>query len=243
MGQIHKKLKSNSGASIVLTLLFLLICMMVGASVLMAAASNAGKSRSNREENQIYLAMSSALRLVVDDLKGAKYCGQYTYTQEKDESGNITKEIYKQEKGKYGDGSGETELGQIVINDLDDLFAVDMKKWCDEKNEQSSSQLYEYIPLVDSLVKGPYTLTVTPKLDELKKYPIKITLSVKESYSMELTATIDNYPSFIMRAELTADANRPAVPENSTDGLNKTEPMEWKLGWITTGTEESDEAP
>ena len=40
-----------------------LVCAMVGASVLMAAASNAGKSRSSREEQQKYLTLSSAMHL------------------------------------------------------------------------------------------------------------------------------------------------------------------------------------
>ena len=44
MGSIRGKLRSQRGASILLALLFLLACMMVAASVLMAAASNAYES-------------------------------------------------------------------------------------------------------------------------------------------------------------------------------------------------------
>ena len=47
MNTLRKKLHSQRGASILLALLFLLVCMMAAASVLMAAVSNAGKSRSN----------------------------------------------------------------------------------------------------------------------------------------------------------------------------------------------------
>ena len=46
MKTLNRKLHSQRGASILLALLFLLACMMVAASVLMAAASNAGKIRS-----------------------------------------------------------------------------------------------------------------------------------------------------------------------------------------------------
>lgn len=52
MKTLNRKLHSQRGASILLALLFLLACMMVAASVLMAAASNAGKIRSNYEEQQ-----------------------------------------------------------------------------------------------------------------------------------------------------------------------------------------------
>ena len=79
MKTLNRKLHSQRGASILLALLFLLACMMVAASVLMAAASNAGKIRSNYEEQQRYLALSSALRLVAGELEKAEYRGQYTF--------------------------------------------------------------------------------------------------------------------------------------------------------------------
>ena len=44
---ISQKLHSQRGASLLLALLFLLLCSMVAASILMAAAANAGKYRSN----------------------------------------------------------------------------------------------------------------------------------------------------------------------------------------------------
>lgn len=81
MKNLSQKLHSQRGASILLALLFLLICMMVAASVLMAAASNAGKIRSNYDEQQRYLALSSALRLAAGELERAKYYGRYTVNE------------------------------------------------------------------------------------------------------------------------------------------------------------------
>lgn len=79
MEALKRKWKSSCGASILLALLFLLLCVMVGASVIMAAASNGGKIRSNQEEQQRYLALSSALRLVCDELESMEYVGRYKY--------------------------------------------------------------------------------------------------------------------------------------------------------------------
>ena len=76
---LQRKLQSQRGASLLLALLLLLICSMVGASILMAAASNAGKHRSNLEEHQTYLALSSAVSLLCDELNAAQYTGQYRY--------------------------------------------------------------------------------------------------------------------------------------------------------------------
>lgn len=86
MKELHQKLESQSGASILLALLFLLVCMLAAASVLMAAVSNAGKVQSNYEEQQRYLALSSALRLAAGELEKAEYTGKYTVTTWKEPS-------------------------------------------------------------------------------------------------------------------------------------------------------------
>lgn len=78
MERLGKKLHSERGASLVMALLLLFVCMMVAASILAAASSNAGKHRSNRVEQQKYLTLSSALRLVCDELERAEYTGKYT---------------------------------------------------------------------------------------------------------------------------------------------------------------------
>ena len=79
MEALKKKWNSRRGASILLALLFLLVCIMAGASILMAAASDAGKVDSNKKEQQKYLTLSSALTLVCDDLERVEYVGKYDY--------------------------------------------------------------------------------------------------------------------------------------------------------------------
>lgn len=79
MEALKKKLNSRRGASILLALLFMLMCILVAASVVMAASSNAGKIKSNKEEQQKYLTLSSALNLIVDELQSVEYVGGYTY--------------------------------------------------------------------------------------------------------------------------------------------------------------------
>ena len=80
MESLKRKWNSCRGASILLALLFLLVCVMAGTSVLMAAASNAGKIRSNKEEQQMYFTLISAVNLLCDELQSVEYVGQYTIT-------------------------------------------------------------------------------------------------------------------------------------------------------------------
>lgn len=81
MGQaIEKKLDNTQGASMLIALLFFLVAMMVGAVVLTAAFTNAGRVTRNRQEQQKYLAVASAAELVKEDIfsaPGGSFTGGY----------------------------------------------------------------------------------------------------------------------------------------------------------------------
>lgn len=71
MGRIKGKLKSSAGASLIIALLFFLICSMVGVSVLAAAKANAGHLSSQRTNEQAYLTVRSAAQLTRSMLEEA----------------------------------------------------------------------------------------------------------------------------------------------------------------------------
>jgi len=74
---VKTKLRSQTGASLLIALLFFLVAMMVGAVVLTAAATNAGRLARNRQEQQNYLAVSSAARLVKEDFRDTTFTVGY----------------------------------------------------------------------------------------------------------------------------------------------------------------------
>lgn len=67
---MRQKLHSRRGASMLIALLFFLTAMMVGAVVLTAASTNAGRVVRSRREQQNYLAVASAAELVKEDITG-----------------------------------------------------------------------------------------------------------------------------------------------------------------------------
>lgn len=70
---VRKKLASKCGASIVLALVFFLICTVVGGIVLTSAVSNAGRLSHAESEQQAYLTSSSAAQLVRDELQNQEF--------------------------------------------------------------------------------------------------------------------------------------------------------------------------
>ncbi len=73
MNAIQNKLKSKNGASIFMGLMFLLVCVMVGTVVLVAATAAAGKLSEQRKREQAYLNVSSAAQLIKDRICQTKY--------------------------------------------------------------------------------------------------------------------------------------------------------------------------
>lgn len=73
MNRICKKLKSQSGASLIIALVLLLVCVMVGSVILSSATGNADKMRKREAEQQEYLALSSAAELIRTSLGGTVY--------------------------------------------------------------------------------------------------------------------------------------------------------------------------
>lgn len=72
MGCLNQKWNSQKGASLLIALLFFLLCLTVGTVVLTAAGASAGRLAGLRQEEQNYLTVSSAARMLRDKLEGAQ---------------------------------------------------------------------------------------------------------------------------------------------------------------------------
>lgn len=236
MEALRKKWNSSRGASILLALLFLLVCMMVGASVLMAAASNAGKIRSNREEQQKYFTLSSALTLLCDEIQEAEYVGRYKYgyvevghwenkgTSEHPDWQWIheyDRHYYWRETGalrKKGTGTNATnpavdwELKELLplYNDLDQIFA---DFFAVPSSEQNPGDEYQYTALNNIIDKTPRTVTVSSTNEAFAD--VTIVAKMNSAGAITLTATFtdaDTDPKksgYIMEARLTPKEGHP----------------------------------
>ena len=68
MEQKKRKLHNSRGASLLMALLVVLVVMMVSVVILSAASANAGRLKRNQAEEQAYLTVSSAARLMRDSI-------------------------------------------------------------------------------------------------------------------------------------------------------------------------------
>ena len=93
---IRKKLKSSSGVSILMGLLMLLVAAMVSAVLIAASLTTAMAVRTDYDDQQAYLTVSSAARLVESCLHGKKATKIVTTSYADEEKTIISSETEKE---------------------------------------------------------------------------------------------------------------------------------------------------
>lgn len=226
MRTLQAKLNSQRGASLLLALLFFLIALLVGASILMAAASNGGKLKSNVDEQQAYLTLSSAMQLVADELDGATYTGKYQYTRTGRGSRNRPySHIYTQRQGEC--------TSQFLTSFLPEM-EQNFSEVCKGKVPQSNNQnTYEWKPLSTTAMGLPRTETVTlqvsggadDKYRAITAETVKVELAMNNDFSIQARATITegSFTGYSMVAEFHVTENPFFMRSNSneTDNINQ----------------------
>ncbi|MDR0952412.1 MAG: hypothetical protein LBM18_05755 [Oscillospiraceae bacterium] len=80
MKALRAKLKSENGVTIVMALIFFLICAIIGGIVLTSSYANAGRLATARAERQAHLTIGSAAELLRAEILGSRY--EVTRTEE-----------------------------------------------------------------------------------------------------------------------------------------------------------------
>lgn len=239
---IAAKLNSRRGASLLLALLFFLICALAASSVLMAAASNAGRTRGSREEHQRYLALSSAMRLVCDDLARAQYRGKYqvdTY-QETVSYDPETNEPIVQTKHRL------TQLDGVYTGALEGL----LRPVFDSIFAQQFTPVPNGIDSVEPQIpfSGPVTetLTVTPDIlagsgaEVLRDMPVTVSVTAEDGYRLTLTASLAD--GYALRAEMAVTTSLPKPANLNPGEPRETGPVLWEISYIEPADAEGEGA-
>ena len=215
-----KKVKNNSGATILMALLLILLATAVGAAVLTAAVSAARHLRSDREAQQNYLTVSSAAELIRDSIAGDKYTRTMTetYTEPKDDDGNITYTVTYSTDVKSPTGIMKEWLSACIEDG-------------GEKDRYASFKAFSDTIEVDLKIDDNTSLrTVTAAFSAREDGQIQVQLSLKpeagKTYDCRLTRT--------MQGALQTGGE--SVPAEQTAGSYQfTTTITWGTPMITKG--------
>lgn len=245
--RLREKLKSSRGASILMALLFLLVCMMVASSLLMAAVSNAGKIQSDRTEQQKYLTLSSGLRLVCGELEEMAYTGEYQYAEwfveneEKNEKGEVigtTRTDYYwcgQAEGTLTGGNLADALRGFFLEELDGMYGEAFTARGFQAQPAQPSAEHELVLTVDGsgLPGLEEPVTVTLRLENRgKRIHLTAALGSMDEkgyvYTLEAELASAGVPQEVKYTPLTG-AVFVSVPSGTPVF---TEAVKWELEWI-----------
>lgn len=226
MKRARLKLQSSSGASMIIALLFLLLCLTVGAIMLSAASSSAGRMRTARTNQQNYLTVSSASDILRDKISGLKFTG-------------IEKSVYDS-KGNtitfpaptYTYSSAEA-LPTLIFNKAKQVFIY-------QSSFTPSGLMPAAIPLqitsngfenvtANMTVQSDYSLRIVVYPTALpSSYPLTLTVPA----SLDSTSTIDISPYTVTETINGVSTVVQYVRTTTTHTVNVT----WGSGAITLGS-------
>ena len=201
---LARKLKSDRGASIIVALLVLLVCVTAGAAALTAAGANAGRYTHMRRDQQRYLAVSSAVKVVRSELAGHSFSATATLKETVDPE--TLEHAYELQPG--GERAYSGAFADWLLADLGDCFeANDIPAGWGGGTSTFSGVTYTGLgidtdgdePLFDQVqwsltLADDYTITARFWLEDEGKtyYPTTLTLPAQreESTTTELDKSV-----------------------------------------------------
>lgn len=210
-----KLLRDNRGASIIIALVFLLICAMVSAVVLNFASANAERTNQNAADAQAYEAVASASRFASSGVFASAY-GATGLKMTVSTSGaapawnvepteTVGKWVKAQAEKVYA-GEATADLANVPIT---------------VKNPSTNEDLSAYATYS---MQNDYNIKVTVKLQDLTKYAYSITsTTIPKITGMTITdgKITYNYPLIVTWGSNTANAPSYLAGANSLWQQNK----------------------
>ena len=218
-----KKLKNNSGATILMALLLILLAMAVGAAILTAAVSAAHHMKSDREAQQNYLTVSSAAELIRDSIAGDKYerTMTETHTASTDAEGNTTHEVTYSTDVNYPTGIMGQWLSACIENG-------------EKRDEYASLKAFRDTINVDLEVSNGTNLrTVTAAFSAQKDGKIQVQLYLKP----EEGKTDDCRMTLTMQGKLTKEEESESDSSGDNYSYIYKTTVKWEPQRITKGIE------
>lgn len=228
MKQIHKKLSSRKGASIIIALLFFLICATVGAIILAMAQANLSHVKTERENEKDYLALSSAALIVKKRMKNA--AGTWgpvsnSHSPDTEAAGVEEKHGFRTVLSDTIDPPVPPDQAKIISNKISGMMYQVYISCLDssgvtlsvpEGGKSSSSKFTVTVPDVNEISTKPVMATITvtadyvvTDADDMQQLheTVKVALSTNSDTSGSGTGTLDHAMSISMSGTVTYNLN------------------------------------
>lgn len=100
---LHNRIKSKSGATILIALMFFLLCAMAGSIILAAGTASAGSQAGVKEQEQAYYTVTSAAQLIKGQIENQQFGYQETTTTLSGGSTQVTEDYVTEPSSQLKD--------------------------------------------------------------------------------------------------------------------------------------------
>lgn len=209
MRTVNRKLNGDTGASLLLALLFLLLCLTVGAVILTAASANVGRYTHERTQQQAYLTASSAANLIRQRLSGLEFsAGEQEVTDEGSVADSLLPSHFSSTDafpGIVNNMARQVFLDQTIYLPPSGALPVAVPLTI-TPDEAELEGVYAQISMDDH-----YNLTISFSLSGSLPCPLVLTLpadvedhTVSEVTTYETTEDVDGVPTQVTHSMTTA---------------------------------------
>ncbi len=229
MKDLSTKLKSESGKTLLIAMVFFLVCIVTASTLLAGAASHSGKAPGGEDRQRESLALSSAMKLVCGEItaEGVRYQGQYTYTAQvrrivmDEPDWQVVSEKCEQTRGTFENCEMINSAAPLLVDQLDLIFAKQSFKGHTGDGVQYTSRA----GLPQNIIELPFVLSLEDGAEEYKDLgPVHFTLLLQDNCDIELTAVMGeggqesgantHKISALLKANtIPSIASKPGVPE------------------------------
>lgn len=150
---LKHKFTSESGASILIALIFLLLCTVAGSVILTAASTASGRVHYEQQQQQMYYSVLSATRLFQKELEGQRY-SRYQV---------VSPNNQVLDKGHYETPGGN--LSQLLLRAADHVFQT-TTSYSRQWEIEVSEEVIETVSALFCMDKN-YNITITCFKDDV----------------------------------------------------------------------------
>ena len=156
---LRNRIRSNSGATILLALLFFLLCALAGSIILSAGSAAAGRISGLKETEQSFYSVTSAAQIMREEIEGQEF------------------QAYTEDGGTYT-AVPDSEIKKILIDAVIEIY---------ERKKAESGETLTFYPSSETLtdvmgkvianfiMTDDYRIEITFSMEKSKKYICKLT--------------------------------------------------------------------
>lgn len=219
-GILVNKIHNSKGATILIALLFFLLCAMAGSVVLAAGTAASGRLAGLTGQQQTYYTVSSAARLLRDEMNDQKM--EFSYSAESPDKTTLSLADFRASIIYNSEPDGE-------LKNLMEQMVLSMYKA--KKSATAPTEITADTKITANMTIAPDTTSTN--LDKIEPVTVECTMDKNYNFTLQLHLEDYNASSYACTLTIPCVIQKEAVNEQRATGSITTTSLAWNHAMIT----------